>query len=197
VFEDAAPRKADYRHFRIKTAAGGDDYAAMGEMLERRYRRLARHRAESKSSVAGAFEKAPDLVLVDGGKGQLGVAVKTLQSLGLDDLAVAALAKREEVLFLPGRPEPVRLARDSRALYLVQRARDEAHRFAISYNRKLRTSRGLHSALDDIPGVGPRRRKELMRHFGSLDAIRAASVDELAAAPKMTRRVAEQVKAYL
>jgi excinuclease ABC subunit C len=203
VFEDAAPQKADYRHFRIKDAGGvgggGDDYAAMEEMLKRRLRRLVRFREEGASvgETPGAFEKTPDLVLVDGGKGQLGVAVRVLQSLALDDLQIAALAKREEALFRPGEPEPILLPKDSRALYLVQRARDEAHRFAIAYNRKLRRRRGLRSTLDEIPGIGAKRRRALLTKFGSLDRIRVATVDELAAVPPMTRRAAEQVKAYL
>jgi len=199
VFEDAAPQKADYRHFRVKSTGGGDDYAAMEEVLTRRLRRLVRYREEGRAvgERPGAFEKAPDLIIVDGGKGQLGVAVRVLQALALDDLQVVALAKREEELFLPGDGDPVLLPKDSRALYLVQRARDEAHRFAISYNRKLRRKRGLRSTLDEIPGIGPKRRKALLVAFGSLDRIRAATVDELAAVPTMTRRAAEQVKAYL
>jgi len=199
VFGDAAPLKQDYRHFRIRAAGGQDDYAAMGEMLRRRFQRLALFREADRpvGRTTGAFERSPDLVLLDGGKGQLRVGVQVLQSLGLDDVPVAALAKREESLFRPGRAEPVRLPRDSRALHLVQRARDEAHRFAVSYNRKLRRELGLRSSLDDVPGVGPARRRALLAHFGTLDAIRAASVDDLAALPVMTRRVAEQVKAYL
>lgn len=199
VFEEAVPLKQDYRHFRIKSLDGQDDYQAMGEMLRRRFQRLAAFRETGRAvgQRPSAFERTPDLVLVDGGKGQLRVAATVLQTLGLDDLRVAALAKREELLFRPGRAEPVRLPRDSRALHLVQRARDEAHRFAVSYNRKLRRDRGLRSSLDEIPGVGAKRRRALLAHFGSLDAIRAASVDDLAALPGMTRRVAEQVKAYL
>jgi excinuclease ABC subunit C len=171
----------------------------MEEVLTRRLRRLVRYREEGRAvgERPGAFEKAPDLIIVDGGKGQLGVAVRVLQALALDDLQVVALAKREEELFLPGDGDPVLLPKDSRALYLVQRARDEAHRFAISYNRKLRRKRGLRSTLDEIPGIGPKRRKALLVAFGSLDRIRAATVDELAAVPTMTRRAAEQVKAYL
>ena len=199
VFENAAPLKADYRHFRMKASGGGDDYAAMEEMLLRRLRRLVTFRDEGRQvgRMPGAFEKTPDLIIVDGGKGQLGVAVRVLQSLALDDIPAVALAKREDVLFRPGSPEPLHLARDSRALYLVQRARDEAHRFAIAYNRKLRRKKGLRSTLDEIPGIGTKRRRALLRRFGSLDAIREASIDDIAAVPGMTRRAAEQVKAYL
>jgi excinuclease ABC subunit C len=209
VFVDATPAKADYRHFRIKTVPGQDDFASMREMLTRRFERLVRYRAGGAAAAAPAarpggpdsgptaFEVAPDLVLVDGGRGQLGVAVEVLQGLGLDDLPVAAIAKRHEELFQPGRAESVFLARDSQALFLVQRVRDETHRFAIGYNRKLREKSGLRSTLDEIPGIGPQRRKALLVHFGSLDGIRAARPEELAAVPGMTRRAAEQVKAYL
>jgi excinuclease ABC subunit C len=202
VFTDAAPDRADYRHFKIKNVGGQDDYASMGEMLTRRFSRLARYREAGGSGPTadgppGAFERSPRLVLVDGGKGQLAVARRVLAELGLDDLPLASLAKREELLFRPGEPEPVRLPADSQALFLVQRARDEAHRFAVTYNRKLRRKQGLRSSLEEVPGVGPKRRKALLVHFGSLAGIRAASVDDLAAAPGMTRRVAEQVKAYL
>ncbi len=204
VFEDAAPVKADYRHFKMRDVPGQDDFASMAEMLTRRFQRLARFRAEGQAddratgdAEPSAFEKTPDLVLVDGGKGQLNVAAKVLQAFGLDDIPLASLAKRFEEVFRPGRPEPVRLPADSQALYLVQRARDEAHRFAVSYNRKLRNTAGLRSSLDDIPGVGPKRRRALLVHFGSLDRIRAASIDDLAAVPGMTRRTAEQIKAYL
>jgi excinuclease ABC subunit C len=199
VFENAAPLRSDYRHFRIRSVAGQDDFASMREMLTRRFERLARARAGPTDPEAepGAFERSPDLVLIDGGKGQLAVAVAVLQTLGLDDLSVAALAKRHEELFLPRRSESVYLPRDSQALFLVQRLRDETHRFAISYNRKLRSRAGLRSSLDEVPGIGGKRRRALLVHFGSLDGIRAASVDELAAVPGMSRRAAEQVKAYL
>jgi excinuclease ABC subunit C len=218
VFENAAPAKADYRHFKIKTFKGQDDYAAMKEVLTRRFQRLARYRAVlaeagvddssvdetgidetgiDKNKTPGAFEKSPDLVLVDGGKGQLGVALRVLQDLGLDDIALASLAKREEEVFLPHQKVSVILPRDSQGLYLVQRARDEAHRFAITYNRKLRRKGGLRSSLDTVPGIGPKRRKALLVHFGSVDGIRNASVADLSAVPGMTQRAAEQLKAYL
>jgi excinuclease ABC subunit C len=208
VFQDAVPAKADYRHFRIKTVQGQDDFASMAEVLKRRFGRLARYRAagelspeegasEPGASEPSAFERTPDLILVDGGKGQLGYALKVLQQLGLDDIPLASLAKREEELFLPGQKTAVRLPRDSQALYMVQRARDEAHRFAIGYNRKLRRNAGLRSSLDTVPGIGPKRRKALLAQFGSVDGIRNASIDELAGVSGMTRRAAEQLKAYL
>lgn len=211
VFQDGVPARGDYRHFRIKTVEGQDDYASMAEMLRRRFGRLVRYRAgaggeagepaEAPAAVPGtpegAFEREPDLVIVDGGKGQLRFASEVMQELGLDDIPLFALAKRQELLYRPGRPDPVALPDGSQALFLVQRVRDEAHRFAVSYNRKLRAQSGLRSTLDDIPGIGPRRRRALLAHFGSLEHIRAASIDDLAAVDGMTRKAAEQVKAYL
>ena len=199
VFDDAVPQRADYRHFRLRGIEGPDDYAGMRQMLDRRMRRLRRHRDGHvpDGAAPGAFEREPDLVLVDGGKGQLGVALEVLTELGLDDVPLASLAKREELLFRPGNPDPIRLPRDSQSLFLVQRARDEAHRFAITYNRKLRRQSGLSSGLDSIPGIGPKRRRALLTYFGSIDQIKAASVDQLAEVKGMSRRAAEQVKAYL
>jgi excinuclease ABC subunit C len=140
----------------------------------------------------------PDLLIVDGGKGQLGVAVEVLKELGLYEVVpVAGLAKREELLFLPDRPEPVRLPKDSPEMYLVQRVRDEAHRFAVSYQRGLRRKAMTRSRLEDIPGIGMKRRQALLKHFGSIDAIRNASVDEIASVPGMTRVVAQRVKELL
>jgi len=216
VFEDGAPARGDYRHFKIRTVEGQDDFASMAEMLERRFGRLARHRAASEASVEGegegegaaelapppgrapgAFERTPDLVIVDGGKGQLRSAVQVVQALGLDDVPLVALAKRLELLYRPGHPDPIALPDGSPALFLVQRVRDEAHRFAVGYNRKLRSQSGLRSTLDDIPGIGPRRRRALLARFGSLEHIKAASIDELCSVEGMTRKAAEQVKAYL
>jgi excinuclease ABC subunit C len=125
------------------------------------------------------------------------VALDVLQALGLDDIPLAALAKKHEELYLPNRDDPVSLPRESSGLLLMQRVRDEAHRFAVEYNRKLRRKAGLRSSLDAIPGIGPKRRRALLSHFGSIDRIRAAPVEELAAVPGMTRRAAEQVQAYL
>jgi excinuclease ABC subunit C len=140
----------------------------------------------------------PNLLIVDGGKGQLGRAVSVLEQFGLDkEVPVIGLAKREEEIFMPGKSTSIRLPRKSEGLYLVQRIRDEAHRFAISAHRKRRTKLGLASQLDAIPGIGPVRRKALLRHFGSIDAIRKASSDELAEAPKMSHGLAEVVKAHL
>jgi len=190
VFEHGKPKKSDYRKFQIKTVEGQDDFAAMREAVTRRYRRaLAAEETE-------AWQTLPDLVLIDGGKGQLNAACEALASLGLS-LPVAALAKEHEELYLPGRSLPIVLPRDSQALFLVQRIRDEAHRFAVTFHRTRRTRSTLRSLLDDIPGVGPRRRRELLRRFGSVEGIRRASVEEIAAVPGISRALAERIKAEL
>jgi excinuclease ABC subunit C len=202
VFVHGVPSKQDYRRFRIKTVQGADDYAAMAEVLRRRFARASEHMAQDEASTPapGAENRwaiMPDLVLIDGGKGQLHAAQQAMEEKGLDHIAVAGLAKREEELFVPGRTAPILLPRDSQGLYLLQRIRDEAHRFAVSYHRKLREKKSTKSILDDIPGIGPRRRQALLERFGSLEAIRAASVDDLASVPGMTRRVAEEMVQYL
>ncbi|MCX2726441.1 excinuclease ABC subunit UvrC [Thermomicrobium sp. 4228-Ro] len=190
VFEHGKPKKSDYRKFQIKTVEGQDDFAAIREVVLRRYRRaLATEQTE-------AWQTLPDLVLIDGGKGQLNAAREALTALGLD-LPIAALAKEHEELYVPGRSEPIVLPRDSQALFLVQRIRDEAHRFAVTFHRSRRTRSTLHSLLDDIPGVGPRRRRELLRRFGSVEGIRQASVEEIAAVPGISRTLAERIKMEL
>ena len=171
VFEDGLPRKSDYRTFRVRSVSGTpDDLASMREVVGRRYRRLLEE-----------GEDLPDLILIDGGKGQLGAAMEALAELGVGHQPVASLAKREEAIFLPGRDVPVLLPRSSPVLQLVQRVRDEAHRFAVGFHRKTRARRTLHSELDEIPGVGPARRRKLLSRFGSLRGVRAASLIELAA----------------
>jgi len=191
VFVDGAPRRSDYRRFRVRTVEGQDDYAMMGEVLRRRFRRAA----ESAEAGAETWE-APDLVLVDGGRGQVNVAQGVLREAGLS-LPLLGLAKREEAIHLAGRPEPLLLPRDSVALYLLQRIRDEAHRFAITYHRSRRGKEGVSSKLDAIPGIGPRRRAALLKQFGSLESIRQASIEELARVPGMNRAVAQRLKERL
>jgi excinuclease ABC subunit C len=199
VFQDGATARSDYRRFRIRSAPADDDFACLEEVLGRRFTRLERYRSggESVGAPVTAFERTPDLVVIDGGKGQLAIAETVLSRMGMDDIPLASLAKRNEELYRPGSSTAVRLPQDSAALHLVQRLRDEAHRFAITYHRSLRRSAGMASSLDDIPGIGSRRRRALLSAFGSLEAIRAASVDELAAVPTMTRSIAEKVKASL
>jgi excinuclease ABC subunit C len=185
VFEDGLPKKSDYRKFRIRgLGPTPDDFAAMREVVGRRYRGL----------LEGGKE-LPDLVLIDGGKGQLGAAMSALEELGLGDQPVASLAKREEVIFVPGREEPLVLPRSSPVLQLVQRVRDEAHRFAIGFHRQTRDKRTLRSELDDIPGVGPIKRRKLLSRFGSLRGVRGASVQDLATS--VGSATAARIRAWL
>ncbi len=202
VFEHGKPKRSDYKRFQIKTVEGANDFASMAEVLIRRFKRLREAHAGGASDNGAAapdssWDKVPDLVIVDGGKGQLGAALKVMEDLALVAIPVVGLAKEREEIFLPGRAEPVVLPRGSQGLFLVQRIRDEAHRFAITYHRKLRGKKGLRSALDDLPGVGPKRKRALLRTFGSLNGIRAASIDELAAVPGMTRTTAKTLKDQL
>jgi len=170
-FVDGLPRKSEYRKFRVKTVTGGpDDFASMREVVGRRYKRLLEEGKE-----------LPELVLIDGGLGQLGAASEALEELGLGDQPIASLAKREELIYRRGRDGPITLPHSSPVLQLVQRVRDEAHRFAIAFHRQARSKRTLHSELDDIAGVGPTKRKKLLTRFGSLRGVRSASEIELAA----------------
>ncbi|MFN2245361.1 MAG: excinuclease ABC subunit UvrC [Anaerolineae bacterium] len=201
VFVKGVPRKSDYRRFRIRTVEGSDDYASMREMLRRRFRRIAEQESQDQKLPGGkesTWHLLPDLLIVDGGKGQLNVALDVLDEFGLrDQIPAAGLAKQEEEVFLPDQPEPVRLPRSSEGLFLLQRVRDEAHRFAITYHRQVRGRQTVVSQLDGVPGIGPKRRSALLKHFGSIDAIRAATVEELAAVPGMNQKAAEQLKMSL
>jgi excinuclease ABC subunit C len=181
-FEGGRPRKAEYRRFRIRGPGQQDDFAAIHEVVTRY---LARRREEGSP--------LPDLMVIDGGKGQLGAALDGARSAGFADLPVVSLAKREEEVCLPGRAEPLRLPRRSPSLRLLQRARDEAHRFAVTYSRKRRTARTITSELLRIPGVGPARRRALLERFGSLAGVRSASVGEIAALPGFSPRLAERI----
>jgi excinuclease ABC subunit C len=202
VFVKGVPRKSDYRKFRIRTVEGTDDYASMREMLRRRFRRVKDPQLQQAEDVPGGkkstWDLLPDLLVVDGGKGQLNVVLEVLDEFELRDVVPAVgLAKQEEEIFVPHRPDAVKLPRTSEGLYLMQRVRDEAHRFAITYHRKVRSKQTIISQLDGVPGIGPKRRSALLKHFGSIDAIRAASEEDLAAVPGMTRKAAEQLKASL
>lgn len=177
VLEDGLPKRSDYRRFKIRTVEGQDDFAAMEETLRRRFTAYVRDRRRGEKE--GRFSYPPALVLIDGGMGQLGRAVKVLEELELR-IPVAGLAKRMEEVYLPAQPDPIRLPRDSEALYLLQQVRDEAHRFAINYHRNLRSKRMVDSLLDEVEGIGPSRKKALLRRFGSLKRIREASAEELA-----------------
>jgi excinuclease ABC subunit C len=182
VVEDALPKKSDYRRFKIKDVPGNDDFAAMEEVLTRRLNAYLAERHKPANERTGKFSYPPQLLLVDGGKGQLSVATRVVEDLGLaDEIPVASLAKRFEEVFVPGQSDPIRIPRQSEALYLLQRIRDEAHRFAITYHRELRGKRMTKSVLDDIPGLGPTRKKRLIKELGSTRAVKEASLEELQA----------------
>ena len=193
VLEDGMPRRAHYRRFRIRTVDGQDDFSSMEEVIRRRFTAYVKE-LEKPLADRGKFSYPPSLVLIDGGPGQLGRAVKVLSELDLD-LPVVGLAKRMEEVYVPGQPDPVRIPRDAPALHLLQRVRDEAHRFAITYHRQLRGKRMIDSILDDVDGIGSTRKKALIREFGSVKQLRAAGVDRLA--DVVPRKVAENLYAAL
>ncbi len=194
VMEDGLPKKSDYRRFRVTTVAGNDDYAAMEEVLTRRLSALLEERERPVSERGRRFAYPPQLLLLDGGKGQLNVGVRVLKAMGLDgSLPVAALAKQFEEVYLPEREQPVRISRQSEALYLLQRIRDEAHRFAVSYHRQLRGRRMTRSVLDGVPGLGPARKKRLVNELGGVRAVQASSIDDLKRLPWLPDGVAEAV----
>ncbi len=225
VFEDGLAKKSDYRRFKVKTVAGNDDYAAMEEVLTRRLTALLDERAERDAERDGAagspdapvdsetedeigvgrgrrrvrrFAYAPQLLLIDGGKGQLAVGERVVESLGLTgEIQLAALAKQFEEVYRPGDPDPIRIPRGSEALYLLQRVRDEAHRFAVTFHRQRRGNRMTASVLDGIAGLGPTRRTRLVKELGGMKALRAASSDDLRALPWLPDRVADGVYARL
>ena len=191
VMEDGLPRKSEYRRFQIRGVTGQDDFAMMHEVIRRRFRRYLDEQA--KPVAERKFAYPPNLVIIDGGKGQLNAARSALDELGISGVEICGLAKRLEEVFLPDRSEPVLLPRASEALYLLQRVRDEAHRFAVSYHRTLRGRRMVESAFDEIPGVGPSRRRSLLDAFGSLQGVREATVDELARTPGISETLAHAI----
>ncbi|HEX4216783.1 MAG TPA: excinuclease ABC subunit UvrC [Acidimicrobiales bacterium] len=214
VFEDGLAKKSDYRHYKVASVPGNDDYAAMEEVLTRRLTALLAEEKPAEPAALGSqelgsdddepvsprpaprrrFAYPPQLLLLDGGKGQLAVGIRVLEKLGLTDrVPIASLAKSFEEVYLPGREEPLRLPRQSEALYLLQRLRDEAHRFAISYHRKLRGKRMTTGVLDGIPGLGPKRRSRLLSEFGGIGALRKATIEELRALSWLPDSVADTV----
>jgi excinuclease ABC subunit C len=211
VFQGGRPAPAQYRRFRIKSVTGANDYAMLQEVLRRRFKRanLPAHPepppeagpppadVEGRAGEAGDGWGQPDLVIVDGGKGQLSAALDVMRDLAVAHIPAAGLAKQHEELFVKDVSEPIVLPRTSQALYLVQRIRDEAHRFAITYHRNVRQKAGISSALDAVPGIGPKRKRELLRKFGSVARIRQASPDDIAATPGFTRALADKVREYL
>jgi excinuclease ABC subunit C len=189
VFEDGLPKRSDYRRFAIKWTQGPDDFAMMAEIIRRRF---ARSLAPDQNGTRRfRFAYPPNLVVIDGGKGQLGAAVEAMDDLGVQGVTTVSLAKRMEEVFVPGRSEPIMIPRTSEALYLLQQVRDEAHRFALTYHQLRRGKRMTASVLDPVPGLGEVRRKKLLKEFGSVKAMREASIDDLAAVPGVPRRVAE------
>jgi len=223
VFESGRPKPGEYRRFKIKSVEGPNDFASHQEVLRRRFRHAGMQsttRNEDSADLEGQFIATsedgtgetgapgapgaqfqhdwamPDLIIIDGGKGQLSAAMEVLQELHID-IPTVGLAKENEEIFIPGSPDPIILPRSSQALYLVQRIRDEAHRFGITYHRKLRSDHTFKSVLDEIPGIGPKRKQALMKHYGSVRAMSAASVEDLAALDGMTRDAAEKVKEYI
>jgi excinuclease ABC subunit C len=168
VFEGGKPKKSDYRSYKVRTAEPGDDYQAMREVVGRRYARLKRE-----------GRRLPDLVLIDGGKGQLAAAQEAVSALGLSELPMMGLAKREEEIFLQGRGEPILLSRDDPSLHLIQQVRDEAHRFAVRHHRKARSRSTFRSVLTDVSGIGPTTARRLLEQFGSVEGVRSASLQAL------------------
>jgi excinuclease ABC subunit C len=198
VMEDGLPKKSDYRRFKVKGVAGNDDFAAMEEVLTRRLTAYLAERDRPTSGRPGRFSYPPQLLLVDGGKGQLGVAERVVHELGLEhEIPVAALAKRFEEVYVPGQSEPVEIPRQSEALYLLQRLRDEAHRFAIGFHRELRGKRMTKSVLDDIPGLGPTRRKRLVKELGGVEGVKRAEIETLRALSWLPDSVADAVYAKI
>ncbi len=189
VFEEGKPKPAHYRRFKIKTVSGADDYAMLREVLQRRFKRA--------NQVSDSWAILPDLVLIDGGKGQLNAVRKAMEEMGVSSVPTASLAKENEEIFIPQKSAPIALPRSSPGLQLLQRLRDEAHRFALSYHQRVRKREAFASVLDAVPGIGPRRKRALIRQFGSVRAIREASIEELAAAKGMTRKLAGKIKEYL
>jgi excinuclease ABC subunit C len=194
VFQDAQPKKAHYRKFAVRDVEGQDDFASMEEVVTRRFARLG---DVSDQEYDESFASPPNLVVIDGGKGQLAAALAAMQKFDLPRVAVVALAKREEEVFLPGRSEPVLLDRSSPGLQLLQRVRDEAHRFAIGFHRQRREKRGFASIFDTLQGVGPARRRALLQHFGSVDGVLGATPEELEGVPGMPAKTARAVYAQL
>ena len=186
LFENGEPKKSGYRHMKIQAGRGNDDYESMAEAVRRYFARLA-----------DGEDPLPDLAVIDGGRGQLGAAREALAGLGFRDVALAALAKREEVVFRPGDRDGLRLPRTARSLHLLQRVRDEAHRFAVRYNRKLRSRRTVRSALGDIPGIGPARQRALLSRFGSLRGVKEATPAEIGRIPGFSEAMGARILTYL
>jgi excinuclease ABC subunit C len=195
VFDKGKPKPSHYRRFRIKTVSGADDYAMLQEVLKRRFKRSSIK--SNDISAPDTWTILPDLVLIDGGKGQLNTALAAMREMGTGSIPIASLAKENEEIFIPQEKEPVILPGNSPALQLLQRLRDEAHRFALGYHQKIHQKQAFASVLDTIPGIGPRRKRALLQQFGSVQAIREAPLDELATARGMSQNLAQKIKEHL
>jgi len=193
VFDKGKPQTAHYRRFRIKTVPAADDYAMLREVIRRRFG----HFKGDTPSVADPWAILPDLILIDGGRGQLNSVLEAMDEMGVKSIPVASIAKENEQIFTPQRTKPITLPHTSPGLQLLQRLRDEAHRFAISYHRNIRKRQSLTSALDSIPGIGPQRKRNLLRHFGSVSVIKEATLEELAATDGLNLNIARRIKEYL
>lgn len=193
VFEEGKPTPSHYRRFRIKTVSGADDYAMLQEVVKRRFKRSLK----SDTSAPNTWAILPDLVLIDGGKGQLNSVLAAMHEVGASSVPTASLAKENEGIFVPQKREPIVLPRSSPGLQLLQRLRDEAHRFALGYHQKIRKRQTFASALDTIPGIGPKRKRALLKQLGSVQAIREAPIEELAATRGMSKQLAQKVKEHL
>ena len=196
VFENGSPAPNKYRRFKIKNIPGIDDYSMMQEMLERRFKRLNESTSDNISSDQN-WKTMPDLIVIDGGKGHLTSALEVLLHSGLNELSITSLAKENEELFVPESPEPIILPRDSQGLFLLQRLRDEAHRFAITFHRQLRSQKSLKSKIDDVPGIGPKKRKLLINHFGSMKNIQKSSIEEISSLPGINKSLAKTLLEFL
>jgi len=195
VFDQGKPKPSHYRRFRIKTVPGADDYAMLREVLKRRFKRSSIK--NSDTFTPDTWTILPDLVLIDGGKGQLNTALSAMRDMGAGSIPVASLAKENEEIFIPQEKEPVVLPGNSSALQLLQRLRDEAHRFALGYHQKIHKKQAFASVLDTIPGIGPKRKQALLKQFGSVQAIREAPLNELATARGMSQSLVQKIKEYL
>jgi len=191
VFDRGKPKPAHYRRFRIKTVPAANDYAMLQEVVQRRFGRL------KSSDAPNSWALLPDLILIDGGKGQLNSVLKAMLQVGVDSVPIASLAKEKEEIFIPKRAKPIRLDYSSPGLQLLQRLRDEAHRFALGYHQKVRKKHTFASVLDTVPGIGPKRKRSLIKHFGSVKAIREAPLDEISSTKGMSRSLAKKIKEYL
>ncbi len=190
VFREGKPDTSRYRRFRIKTVEGADDYSMLREVLTRRFKRFN----ETREGDASKWDEVPDLVLIDGGKGQLNAVLPVLEELGAESVPLASIAKEHEEIFRPHKAVPVILPPDSSGLKMLQRLRDEAHRFAITYHKNIRNRQAVKSSLDKVPGIGPAKRRALIREFGSVRGVRLASVEDLATVPGITPKLARQIK---